>query len=200
MFPYGSPFGSRIGGLGGALVIFIVLPAAAGYMYLRSRKAPVGHHNVNDEWEDAPAAERVPAGTAGILSNLRFALQGAWKVLVAGLILGAGLPLLFAFGIRSPAYGSGGEAEVHESGVTGPRPHRIGTVVGYVLFLIVPAGVVLGITFIVASGSARRSASSTSTRRSSTSDRGWRERHPFQLRDAQRRVAARGVPGRCAPG
>jgi hypothetical protein len=41
---------------------------------------------------------------------------------------------------------------VHESGVTGPSPHRIGTVVGWLLFLIVLAGVVLGITFIVASG------------------------------------------------
>ncbi len=57
--------GDLIGGLGGALVIFIVLLAVAGYMYLRSRKTPVGHHNVNDEWEDAPAAERVPAGAAG---------------------------------------------------------------------------------------------------------------------------------------
>ncbi len=86
------------------------------------------------------------------MNNLGFALEGAWKVLVAGLVLGAGLPLLFAFGIRSLAYGAGGEAEVHESGVTVPRPHRIGKLVGYVLFLIVVAGVVLGITFIVASG------------------------------------------------
>jgi len=86
------------------------------------------------------------------MNNLGFALEGAWKVLVAGLVLGAGLPLLFAFGIRSLAYGAGGEAEVHESGVTGPRPHRIGAAVGYLLFLIVLAGVLLGITFIVASG------------------------------------------------
>jgi hypothetical protein len=86
------------------------------------------------------------------MHNLGFALEGAWKVLLASLILGAGLPALFALGIRSLAWGAGGDAEVHESGVTGPRPHRIGTVVGWVLFLIVLAGVVLGITFIVASG------------------------------------------------
>ena len=86
------------------------------------------------------------------MHNLGFALEGAWKVLVAGLILGAGLPTLFAFGIRSLAYGAGGEAEVHESGVTGPRPRPIGTVVGYLLFAIVIFGVLLGITFIVASG------------------------------------------------
>jgi hypothetical protein len=86
------------------------------------------------------------------MHNLGFALDGAWKVLLAGLLLGAGLPTLFALGIRSLAWGAGGDAEVHESGVTGPSPHRIGTVVGWLLFLIVLAGVVLGITFIVAGG------------------------------------------------
>lgn len=84
--------------------------------------------------------------------NLGFALDGAWKVLAAGLLLGAGLPLLFALGIRSLAWGAGGEAEVHDGGVAGPRPQPIGTVLGWVLFAIVLAGIVLGITFIVASG------------------------------------------------
>ena len=85
------------------------------------------------------------------MDNLGFALEGAWKVLLASLILGAGLPALFALGIRSLAYGAGGDAEVHGSGA-GPTPHPLGTVVGWILFLIVLAGVVLGITFIVASG------------------------------------------------
>jgi len=86
------------------------------------------------------------------MHNLGFALQGAWKVLLASLILGAGLPTLFALGIRSLAYGGGGDAEVHETGVSGPRSHPLGLVVGWLLFLIVLAGVALGITFIVASG------------------------------------------------
>ena len=86
------------------------------------------------------------------MHNLGFALEGAWKVLLASLILGAGLPALFSLGIRSLAYGAGGEAEVHESGVTGPSPHRAGTVLGYSLFAIVLLGVLLGITFIVATG------------------------------------------------
>jgi hypothetical protein len=89
------------------------------------------------------------------MHNLGFALEGAWKVLLASLLLGAGLPTLFALGVRSLAWGTGGDAEVHESGVTGPSPHRIGTVVGWLLFLIVFAGVVLGITFIVASGAGK---------------------------------------------
>ena len=86
------------------------------------------------------------------MHNLGFAVEGAWQVLAVGLILGAGLPTLFALGIRSLAYGAGGDAEVHESGVTGPTPHPIGTVLGWVLFAIVLLVVVLGITFIVASG------------------------------------------------
>jgi hypothetical protein len=86
------------------------------------------------------------------MHNLGFALEGAWKVLVASLILGAGLPALFALGIRSLAYGAGGEADVDEAGVTAPVGRPIGVVVGWLLFLIVLAGVVLGITFIVAGG------------------------------------------------
>jgi PiT family inorganic phosphate transporter len=56
--------GDLVGGLGGALVIFVVLLAMATYMFLRSRRTPVDHNNVNDEWDDAPAPERVPAGAA----------------------------------------------------------------------------------------------------------------------------------------
>ncbi|XVV09561.1 hypothetical protein ACQP2X_32545 [Actinoplanes sp. CA-131856] len=81
------------------------------------------------------------------MSNLGFALEGAWKVLAAGLVLGAGLPALFALGIRSLAWGAGGDAEESHA-----RPNPLGTVLGYVLFTIVILGVLLGITFIVASG------------------------------------------------
>jgi PiT family inorganic phosphate transporter len=55
--------GDAIGGLAGAIVIFLVLLVLAAFMYLRSRRTPVSQHNVNDEWEDAPAASRVPAKT-----------------------------------------------------------------------------------------------------------------------------------------
>ncbi|WP_308121265.1 inorganic phosphate transporter [Paractinoplanes bogorensis] len=51
------------GGLAGALVVFALLLAAAGYMYWHSRKTPIDHNNVNDEWDSAEApAEPVPAG------------------------------------------------------------------------------------------------------------------------------------------
>jgi PiT family inorganic phosphate transporter len=54
--------GHLIGGLAGALVVFALLVALAGYMYLRSRRTPVDHNNVNDEWADTPATERVREG------------------------------------------------------------------------------------------------------------------------------------------
>ena len=84
--------------------------------------------------------------------NLQFALQAAWKVLTVGLVLGAGLPALFALGVRSLAWGAGGDAEISEDGVTAAKAQPIGTVLGWVCFGVVLLGVVLGITFIVASG------------------------------------------------
>jgi len=81
------------------------------------------------------------------MHNLGFALEGAWKVLAAGLILGAGLPALFALGIRSLAWGAGGDAEVDAA-----PPNPAGKTLGYLLFAIVILGVLLGITFIVAGG------------------------------------------------
>ncbi|MEU8228967.1 hypothetical protein AB0C12_05090 [Actinoplanes sp. NPDC048967] len=86
------------------------------------------------------------------MHNLGFALEGAWKVLLAGLLLGAGLPMLFALGVRSLAYGAGRAAEVDDSGVTGATTRPAGTVVGYALFGVVVLGVLLGIAFIVAGG------------------------------------------------
>jgi hypothetical protein len=86
------------------------------------------------------------------MNNVGFALDGAWRVLLASIILGAGLPVLFALGIRSLAWGAGGDAEVHESGVTAPTPRPVGTVLGWACFAVVLLGVALGITFIVATG------------------------------------------------
>ena len=44
-----------LGGVVGALVIFALLCALATAMWLRSRREPVDHSNVNDEWADATA-------------------------------------------------------------------------------------------------------------------------------------------------
>jgi succinate dehydrogenase/fumarate reductase cytochrome b subunit len=80
--------------------------------------------------------------------NLQFAFEGAWKVLLAGVILGAGLPMVFAFGIRSLAWGTGGAAEV----AVDARPHPVGRLLAVLCFAIVVLGIVLGLTIIISSG------------------------------------------------
>ncbi|RAK43542.1 PiT family inorganic phosphate transporter [Actinoplanes lutulentus] len=44
-----------IGGVAGAVVVFALLLVAAGFMYQISRRTPIDHNNVNDEWQPAPA-------------------------------------------------------------------------------------------------------------------------------------------------
>lgn len=81
------------------------------------------------------------------MTEIVLALAGAAKVLLAGLLLGAGLPALFGLGIRTLAMGVGGDAEVD-----GAPPKRIGTVLALIVFAIVLAAVALGIAIIVAGG------------------------------------------------
>jgi len=81
------------------------------------------------------------------MNTLTLAVEGAVRVLVIGLIFGAGLPAIYALGIRAMAYGQGGEAEVSHA-----RPHPIGTVLGYLAFALVVAGVLLGLAVIIGTG------------------------------------------------
>ena len=85
------------------------------------------------------------------MEQLWAALDGAWRVLLVSLVLGAGLPAMFSFGIRALAWGTGGEAEAHAEGVV-PKPHLAGRLVGYSMFALVVLSVVLGISYIVAHG------------------------------------------------
>ena len=61
--------GHLVGGVAGAVTVFVLLIAASAGMWWRSRRIPVDHQNVNDDWSTttppaAPAAERVPATAA----------------------------------------------------------------------------------------------------------------------------------------
>lgn len=84
------------------------------------------------------------------MNNVTLALDGAWMVLLISLLLGAGLPVVFAAGVRSMAFGAGGDAELDHA-----RPHPIGRALAALCFLVVLAGVALGITIVVASGFGR---------------------------------------------
>ena len=78
-------------------------------------------------------------------------MKAIGQILLVGLVLGAGLPVLFAAGIRSLAWGAGGSAEA-SSGGPAAAPHPLGRVLGYLAFAVVLLCVALGIAFIVASG------------------------------------------------
>ena len=84
--------------------------------------------------------------------TLSLEFQAVWKILVVGLVLGAGLPTVFAAGIRAMAYGQGGAAEEHASGAAAAAPHPIGRAIGVLCFAVVLAAVALALIYIVATG------------------------------------------------
>lgn len=76
-------------------------------------------------------------------------LTALWQIIVFGLIAGAGLPAVFALGLRALSLGArpgqeGGDADQ----LVGNNP--VGIALGGVCFLIVLAGIAGGIYFIVA--------------------------------------------------
>lgn len=81
------------------------------------------------------------------MNNLWLALEGAWQVLVAGLLLGAGLPAVFALGVRALSHGVGADVDA-----TDHRPHPAAKAAAYLCFAIVILAILLGIATIVSSG------------------------------------------------
>jgi hypothetical protein len=77
--------------------------------------------------------------------------QTAWKVVLAGLVLGAGLPAVFALGVRFSAAGAG---EAGGAGSTGTTSTTRGgyRALSVLCFVVVAVAVALGITVVVASG------------------------------------------------
>jgi hypothetical protein len=82
------------------------------------------------------------------MSQLWLALQAGAQVLFAALLLGAGLPAIFALGMRSLAYGAGGTAEV----AVESKPRPVGKVLAAVCFGVVVVAILLGISWIVGTG------------------------------------------------
>ncbi len=81
------------------------------------------------------------------MNNIILALEGGGQVLLVGILLGAGLPAIFALGIRSLSYGVGGAADVEAH-----EPHPIGKVLAVLCFAVVIGAVIAGVGAIVASG------------------------------------------------
>jgi hypothetical protein len=72
--------------------------------------------------------------------------ETAWKVVLAGLVLGAGLPAVFALGVRFAAAGAGGSTGATTQAGGGYRALSV------LCFAAVALAVALGITVVVASG------------------------------------------------
>ncbi len=77
---------------------------------------------------------------------LQLFIDSAWKVLVAGLVLGAGLPAVFALGVRLSAAGAGATSTPVSGGRGGYR------VLGVVCFVLVALAIAVGIMVVVAAG------------------------------------------------
>lgn len=82
------------------------------------------------------------------MNQVLLALQAGAQVLVAAVLLGAGLPVIFSLGMRSLAFGTGGAAEVD----TTMKPHPVGRVLAGVCFGVVVLAILLGIAWIVGAG------------------------------------------------
>jgi hypothetical protein len=78
-------------------------------------------------------------------------LQDAWKILLYSLVLGAGLPIVYALGIRSLAAAPGGTSAPGEDGRKAGRS-TLGLVLATICFTLVLAGVALGLLYVVAAG------------------------------------------------
>ncbi|MBB1510136.1 inorganic phosphate transporter [Tessaracoccus sp. MC1756] len=63
--------GHSLGGLFGAIVMFLVLAIASGWMYLHSQKTRVDHRNVNDEWVEDVTQRQLPEQPAKPLRRVR---------------------------------------------------------------------------------------------------------------------------------
>ncbi len=113
-----------IGGYAGAIVGFALLVAVAAAIYLQSRKTKVDHNNVNAEWKGDLTAGLDEEGKPGLAGapfsngevsgcaahprgkesrhamNHWFNYEASLKILIFGLLLGSGLPALFAIAVR----------------------------------------------------------------------------------------------------
>lgn len=85
------------------------------------------------------------------MDTLRLSLEGTWDLFKIGLVLGAGLPILFAVGVRLIA---GPAQTVAEDGSTvrSAPPGILSRVLGWLIFALVLYAVVVGIEVIIGAG------------------------------------------------
>ena len=80
------------------------------------------------------------------MDQLLAALDGAWRVLVTCLILGAGLPALYTVGLRQLAAANGADSAPQAGSLAVHRALAV------IIFAVVIGAVLLGLAFITAHG------------------------------------------------
>jgi hypothetical protein len=84
------------------------------------------------------------------MDNVKLVLDGASAVLVAGLVFGAGLPVVYALALRVLTIGATTYADA--DGAIHSTPRISSRLFAGLLIAVVVAGIVLGLVLIVASG------------------------------------------------
>ncbi|HPB71984.1 MAG TPA: hypothetical protein PLX71_03300 [Phycicoccus sp.] len=84
------------------------------------------------------------------MNTISLALNGAGRVLMAGLAFGVGLPVIYALAMRILTLGAA--TVVDPDGKAVLRPTPLGKAIAALLMLAIVGGVALGITIIVAAG------------------------------------------------
>lgn len=83
------------------------------------------------------------------MDTLSLSLQGAWELFYTGMFLGAGLPILFAVGVKllagQPAHADGAEGTI-------PAPGVLAKILAGICFALVAFAVFVGLLTIVAAG------------------------------------------------
>ena len=97
--------GDVIGGGAGGIVVFAILCAFAAYMFYHSRKTPVDHNNVNEEWDPQDLAA-TRAGTVWdslitALSMVFYCTPLFWTGLLLVLLFSVTLNWLPSFGMST---------------------------------------------------------------------------------------------------
>lgn len=84
------------------------------------------------------------------MRSIELAIEGGGKVLLAGLLFGAGLPIVYALGMRLLTVGA--TETTTADGSAAMRYTPLGKALAALLLAVVVGAVVLGITLIAASG------------------------------------------------
>nr|WP_296777531.1 hypothetical protein [Rhodococcus sp. (in: high G+C Gram-positive bacteria)] len=84
------------------------------------------------------------------METLKHTLDSLWQVVLVGLLLGAGLPAIFAFGLKALSVGETPDDATGTTKVATARP-AIATAAAVLCFAVVVVAIVAGILFIMKS-------------------------------------------------